>query len=120
MPRLRTRLDLFNEALQPDPDPGEVWRENYRRQEEADARADPWSAPATALRQMRSELNAMQQEHQLERNHAAYQQAALAHEAQHPGYCLEIYRPINKACANRLRRRIPVDPATSGDGGAAR
>jgi hypothetical protein len=29
--RLRTRLDLFNEALQPDPDAGEVWRENYRR-----------------------------------------------------------------------------------------
>jgi len=36
--RLRTRLDLFNEAMQPDPDPKEVWRQNYHRQEQEDAR----------------------------------------------------------------------------------
>jgi hypothetical protein len=55
--RLNERLRLFNEAMQPDPDPMITDLQRLRLEEEAEARRDPWKAPGVALRQMRQELN---------------------------------------------------------------
>jgi hypothetical protein len=88
--RLNERLRLFNEAMQPDPDPMITDLQRLRLEEEAEARRDPWKAPAVALRQMRQELNDIHAQRDAAGRDLTYEAEALQYWREHPGFP-EIY-----------------------------
>jgi hypothetical protein len=61
-----------------------------RLEEEAEARRDPWKAPAVALRQMRQELNDIHAQRDAAGRDLNYEAEALQYCREHPGFP-EIY-----------------------------